>query len=384
MDVGDGDMLYRYRVQIINVNFTDVPIGNLPWAETCMGFTSKFAGDFPPLVKGDTVWVEFEQGDPQMPVVVGSWISNSAGLPDVPADVRVDYARNRQRWRRVDRAGNTVELSELPDEQWVRILSGAAELIMSQIDGSIRGNCPSGPIVFATPRFQVDSTGVIFLHGPTTLLSADAIDGVGNPIGLCQVLSNKDLDIHAQGPAGIGGLVTIGGYVPFFGGAPYPSMIFQTPEVDIVGQTVVIGAPYGTMLRHGVPLLPTLRVDINAQGDANVHATGVGNVNITSDAGNITATAPNITANATTKATVSSPEIELDGPTTVKGDLTIDGQITATGNITSDGDMTAAGAISADGDVTALTAITPVTLSTHLHTGVTTGGGETGTPVLPS
>lgn len=45
------------------------------------------------------------------------------------------------------------------------------------------------------------------------------------------------------------------------------------------------------------------------------------------------------------------------------------------------GNLKVTGAISATGEVTAKSATVPVTLSTHVHTGVTVGGGSTGGPV---
>ncbi|MGJ8524095.1 hypothetical protein R84981_002813 [Carnimonas sp. R-84981] len=56
--------------------------------------------------------------------------------------------------------------------------------------------------------------------------------------------------------------------------------------------------------------------------------------------------------------TVTSPQTTVNGPATINGDLTINGRVAATGDVT-------AGAIS---------------LETHVHAGVTSGDGETGTP----
>lgn len=60
-----------------------------------------------------------------------------------------------------------------------------------------------------------------------------------------------------------------------------------------------------------------------------------------------------------TKVTVQAPTIEL------KGDV-----------VQTDGDITATGSITADGEITSGT----IPLTTHKHTGVTTGGGTSGPP----
>jgi hypothetical protein len=52
-----------------------------------------------------------------------------------------------------------------------------------------------------------------------------------------------------------------------------------------------------------------------------------------------------------------------------------------TGPLTLTGALAVTGAITATGEVTAKSLTTPVALSTHIHSGVTTGSGDTGAPV---
>lgn len=68
--------------------------------------------------------------------------------------------------------------------------------------------------------------------------------------------------------------------------------------------------------------------------------------------------APNIQANASAQFKVVSPDIQLDGAVHVTGAQTNDSSITADGEVTGNGKA----------------------LSTHKHTGVTTGGGVSGPP----
>ena len=72
----------------------------------------------------------------------------------------------------------------------------------------------------------------------------------------------------------------------------------------------------------------------------------------------VTIEAPNIQANASTQFKVVSPDIQLDGAVHVIGAQTNDSTIVATGEVTGNGKE----------------------LSTHKHTGVTTGGGVSGPP----
>jgi phage baseplate assembly protein V len=68
--------------------------------------------------------------------------------------------------------------------------------------------------------------------------------------------------------------------------------------------------------------------------------------------------APSIQADASTQFIVTSPDIQLHGAVHITGAQTNDGAITAQGEVTGNGKQ----------------------LSTHKHTGVTTGGGVSGPP----
>ncbi len=76
---------------------------------------------------------------------------------------------------------------------------------------------------------------------------------------------------------------------------------------------------------------------------------------------------------------ISSSGITLTAPTvTVDGNLVVSGSITGqgSGGASMQGDITTTGAITAGGNVTAGS----IDLETHVHTGVTTGTGNTGGP----
>ena len=73
-----------------------------------------------------------------------------------------------------------------------------------------------------------------------------------------------------------------------------------------------------------------------------------------------------------TKITVTAPSVEINGETTINGDTTIVGALSQSG-----GNSSMAGSLSVTGAITGA----GIGLSTHKHSGVTTGGGNTGTPV---
>lgn len=124
------------------------------------------------------------------------------------------------------------------------------------------------------------------------------------------------------------------------------------------------------------------KVDLIADDDIKV--TGSKNVEITATV-KAKVTAPNIEADASVKAKITAPAIEMIGAVTVTGAMTVTGALVAASIATSGGGaITAAGAtISAPGGLIEADNVKAgaISLLTHKHTGVTTGGGSSGTPI---
>lgn len=98
-----------------------------------------------------------------------------------------------------------------------------------------------------------------------------------------------------------------------------------------------------------------------------------GTIEVSSENDVIVTKATNVTVNASATTTVNCPSITLNGNVTIAGTLTqtgggaasFSGDITTTGNVTTPADVVASG----------------ISLNSHLHSGVTPGGGNTGGPV---
>lgn len=73
----------------------------------------------------------------------------------------------------------------------------------------------------------------------------------------------------------------------------------------------------------------------------------------------------------------TSVSVTPDGNVNIVGNVNIQGNITCTGTSTMEGNITCNGAITVSDDVTG----GGISLKTHRHGGVETGGGTTGTPV---
>lgn len=135
-DVDDPQKRKRYRVRVISLHSEDTPVEALPWAEMCL-FGGKGFGDLPAFLVGDRVWIQFEGADRRFPVILGGFLSEVGGVPDTPSEVRPEYATKQERWIRLDRVGNKIEMSPLPTERWIRLQTGTAEIVLRMNDGSI-------------------------------------------------------------------------------------------------------------------------------------------------------------------------------------------------------------------------------------------------------
>lgn len=98
----------------------------------------------------------------------------------------------------------------------------------------------------------------------------------------------------------------------------------------------------------GIQIVTPGNVEIQAGGDVSVTADGTASV-----------TAPAVNVDGADTVTVTSAAIELNGPVHITGAVTGDSTAVFTGEVTSG----------------------VIPLTTHKHTGVTTGGGTSGTPV---
>lgn len=69
VDLDDPEKRGRIRVTCPAV----LGEGKSPWCEACTPFTRDSAGDFCLPKIGDTVWIEFEAGNPMKPIYTGNW-----------------------------------------------------------------------------------------------------------------------------------------------------------------------------------------------------------------------------------------------------------------------------------------------------------------------
>lgn len=263
--VSDSEERVRYRVRVFHVHADDVPIAALPYAEWGGAFSFKGGGDLPPWEVGDLVWVMFEGGNREYPVILGGWQSQSGGVPDVLMEQQQDYeAAGRRRWIRKDRGGNVIEMSAMAGQEKVRIKSGRAEVVLTRLDNGIEITAKNGPVRLRSERVSIQSDEVLLEGGNTTVSATKqtpapdptmAIPTAGTPVGVCNVFSNKTLNLYGGSIPGTdpSGTVVVGAYVD---AALVPR---QSAVVRVAPQLLELGTS-----QTDTTLLPTLFVDVAA------------------------------------------------------------------------------------------------------------------------
>lgn len=356
-DTNDPEQRKRYRVRVFAVHPDGVPIDHLPWAESTL-FVGKGFGDLPSYERGDAVFVMFEAGNRRFPVLVGGSMSASAGVPDAPAEIRGNYPETQNRWVRLDRVGNLIEMSPLPSERWLRIKSGEAVVTLRMNDGSVTIESNSQVQVTA-PQVAVDATEQVTVKTKTLIAQVDET----------ATIRSADV-VNIQGSA----KVSIGRYEdPILG----PVVPQTTDEVDVRANqnvkvesggtldvdatsdiTVDTDASYALTAQTEVTIEGVNKVTVKSDGDVAVEAEGkvtvtakdnvevntdqkvvvtaanavevtadqgivikatASNIQIEAEAGNVNLTAQgNVNVNASANATVEST-----GPLTLKSDTQV-------------------------------------------------------------
>ena len=200
--VEDDEERFRYRVRLLQFHDESIPVEHLPFAEL-IGYGGKGFGDLGPYEVGDLVWIMFEGGNRQYPVIIGGWLSQSQGIADLPPEIRENYQTNRQRWIRKDRRGNMIELSGVPGEDHVRIKSGRAQILITRIDNGIALTALDGPVQIDAERVTVKSAELQLEGGNLNLLAdgqtppADPSDAIPTTPGLIDSVMPDGMTIRA-------------------------------------------------------------------------------------------------------------------------------------------------------------------------------------------
>ncbi len=317
VDVADPEKRMRCRVRVFVAHPDSVPNAHLPWAEVGCSVGGKLHGDVPPFTAGDLVWIMFEGADRRFPVITGSWISQSLGVNDVPAELTTNYARDRARWVRVSRSGNKLELSDVPDELWAKLASGAAEVVCDSKDGSVTMRAVKGTV--KTDAGVVDvSTKMFTVDSEQLIMTADVFDALGAAAGIMHFMANLRIILHSEGTTG---RIDIGGYLPTYKGIASPAtpgmQARQTKETWVRSRQTRIGQASGEVASGGLlPETELIRLDgveilITSEEAVNSPSVRTVRIVIVSD-GDVTVQSVGGTV------TVEAPQVDVVGDTLVR------------------------------------------------------------------
>lgn len=265
--VDDDEARLRYRVRVATIHHQATSPEHLPHAEVCTLFSAPGAGDLPHFEVGDRVWVAFERGDVDYPVIMGGWVAKRNAVEDLPTSMTADYAQGRKRWTRYDRSGNVVEMSEQNSELHVMVRSGESQIRVRAGEGSV--SIESKGIVHVKGTTVSVQSDMATVEGSEVVVNANGRDGA-SPAGRLILSSNKDIHLHVR-PLSEGGTdsgtISIGQHRdegnPSTGGVPSQH---QTPNVNIYARNVKIGA------LNDLPDENTLDVTIKAANSVAVES----------------------------------------------------------------------------------------------------------------
>lgn len=332
--IDDPEKRKRCRVRVSTLHPPEVETDHLPWAELGASFAGPGFGDLPGYEIGDPVWIAFEGGDRRFPVIMGGILNFEGGLPPTPDEqVGADYEElSARRWTRISRKGIKIEMSDVDEEEWVRIVtpdgsevrvSGAEGTVYVRAEGRVNVSAPavnieaSESIVAATAALTADVTG------STTLRCADTVNVRG---------ANR---------------INIGEYTPEQTGAtpPLPETTAELVEkatslvqltsgnvfdVDAGGELQVDAI--GKITIHG-------QADIEIVGDANVHLQVAGNLSADVQGNLSGAVAGNASLNVQGTLTVEAAQkIAIDGAAEIEVRATAPLTVIGNSTITVEGD----------------------------------------------
>lgn len=197
--VTDPDARYRYRVRVIPMHDTTLPVDHLPFAGLC-AFVGKNFGDLPHYEVGDKVMVMFENGSRDHPVILGSWVAgqkDSAGnlTPDFPEDQADPFTDRRKRWERQDRDGNAIVMTEdaqAATDESLRVESVKKLVLKTQagnleitiegdgtvtINGDMTINVTGNLVASVDGDATVDADGNVLVKSPTGTVDIESTTG---------------------------------------------------------------------------------------------------------------------------------------------------------------------------------------------------------------
>ena len=189
------------------MNVPDV-LGLLPstWATPCLPFAGILMGQFVRPAIGAGVWVEFEQGDPQMPIWTGCFWGDPP--QSVPVAAEESFAEPGVPVVTIETPTGGLSICDVPLGPLgsVCLRSGAAMVSLTQ--NLITITAPSINLVAGTVTIN-GAANVAVTAGTAVTVTAPTINLAGN-VNVTGTL-NAAAAVNVAGAATVTGLATLGG-----------------------------------------------------------------------------------------------------------------------------------------------------------------------------
>ncbi|OPZ66156.1 MAG: Phage-related baseplate assembly protein [Firmicutes bacterium ADurb.Bin506] len=304
----DPEGRMRVRVEVPMVHPPALPLDQLPLAEQCQD-TGFMRGKFFPYRPGDLVWVMFEGGEADKPVIVGGQCNALSEVPDLPIDMQVDQSDAVV--VETDDAGNLIVRDGRWDKRRLVFRSGGAEIQLTANGDRVTINATSGSVVVNAGTAAINATNAS-VDATRVDINTVATDAYGKDVGKISEVANSEISRNALAttPAtdqstAVQGIINDGGDVPKLRGVPMPpGRPLQTNKHNLRSKIINIGvgptgfnmdadagdikkspfidyspnsaeaadAAAGGTTSVPYPLLPTLEVNIRSSVSVNVVA----------------------------------------------------------------------------------------------------------------
>jgi phage baseplate assembly protein gpV len=304
----DPEGRMRVRVEVPMVHPPALPVAQLPLAEQCQD-TGFMRGKFFPYRDGDLVWVVFEGGEADKPVIVGGQCNALNQVPDLPIDMQVD--QNDAVVVETDDAGNLIVRDGRWDKRCLIFRSGGAEVKLTANGDRVTINATSGSVVVNAGTAAINATNAS-VDATRVDINTVATDAYGQDAGKISEVANSEISRNALAtiPAtdqstAVQGIINDGGDVPKLRGVPMPpGRPLQTNKHNLRAKIINIGVgPTGFVMDEDAgdssksafidyspnvseaeaaaaggttsvpyPLLPTLEINIRSAQSVNLAA----------------------------------------------------------------------------------------------------------------
>lgn len=345
--VNDPEQRKRYRVRVGNIHPQEVETDHLPWAELGATFGGGNFGDLPAFKIGDPVWVMFEAGDRRLPVIMGGILNFEGGIPPLPSEQTGDYERTTQRWVRVDRVGNKIEMSPLDEEQWIKLETPDGSYVrVSARDGGIVLNA-EGRVVIQCQA--ADVTAEESITAVTKQLVADVEDEATLRVrGTVNIRAEDEINIGEYQPPTTGATPPLPETTPTINIKAASVVKVESADlidVDATGEIQVDSASKITVKSvNDMRLESDAKLDIVVEGDATLDIEGKLTATVQGDA---------LLDVEGTTTIESAQKIEVNGSADIEVNATSTFTVTAGSNFSIDGNANIAVDATGNMDLTA-------------------------------